>query len=154
MLFTDSTDWCCVHGIEFWSQHRSLGHAKIHLNRFWQFSVCCDSLIATTKIWWHPLQWFAYYSDIGSRRCDMVLWSIVSNAAERSNITSTVTLFWSRDWRMSFWTFNSAVSVEWNFLYADWCCLCMLFDIKCFSMRVLTTFSRTFDTKGKFDTGL
>jgi hypothetical protein len=48
----------------------------------------------------------------------------------RSSITNIVTSFRSRELRMSFWTFSNAVSVEWNFLYADWCSSWRLFKDK------------------------
>jgi hypothetical protein len=51
-----------------------------------------------------------------------ILWSIVSKAALRSSITSNVTSSLSILIliSMSLWTLRSAVSVEWNWRYADW----------------------------------
>ena len=45
---------------------------------------------------------------------------MVSKAAERSSNVSAVTLPASIDARISLCILNRAVSVEWNFLYADW----------------------------------
>ena len=49
-----------------------------------------------------------------------IVWSIVSKAAERSSRVNAVTLPSSIAERISLWILRRAVSVEWNFLYADW----------------------------------
>ena len=54
------------------------------------------------------------------RQLKRMLWSILSNAAERSNNVRATALLESLQAAMSFGILRSAVSVKCNLLYADW----------------------------------
>ena len=82
-----------------------------------------------------------------------IVWSMVSKAIERSSIVSAVTLPASTDARISLWIFSRAVSVEWNFLYADWYWLDVFELLKCVFSWFTITFSRTLEKKLRLDTG-
>ena len=80
-------------------------------------------------------------------------WSIVSNAAVKSSSTSTTTQPLSTADKMSLWTLNKAVSVEWFFRYADYICSCKLFSRMWEVSCCATTRSITFETNSRFCTG-
>jgi len=88
-----------------------------------------------------------------SRREMRIEWSIVSNAALKSNSTSTADLPESRVSKISFRTLTSAVSVEWFFLNPDWNISKILFLSKKLCSWVKTIFSKIFDIKERFETG-
>ena len=48
------------------------------------------------------------------------MWSMVSNAADRSKRVRAVTDPLAILRRMSLWILRTALSIEWCFLYADW----------------------------------
>ena len=75
---------------------------------------------------------------------------MVSKAAERSSNVGAVTLPASIDTRISLWIFSRAVSVEWNFLYADWYWLDVFELFICEFSWFTTTFSRTLERKLRF----
>jgi len=79
-------------------------------------------------------------------------WSMVLNAADRSSMRTIDTILWSRDAKISLFTLNNAVSVEY-FRYADWSGLWKQFGTRWSSMRVSTTGSSIFATNGSLDTG-
>ena len=82
-----------------------------------------------------------------------IVWSMVSKAAERSSNVSAVTLPASIDARISLWIYSRAVSVEWNFLYADWYWLVVFELLICVFSWFTTTLSRTLERKLRLDTG-
>ena len=78
---------------------------------------------------------------------------MVSKAEERSSKLSAVTLPASIDDRISLWILKRSVSVEWNFLYADWYWLGVFELFTCEFSWFTTTFSRTLKRKLRLDTG-
>ena len=91
--------------------------------------------------------------DTFSRRM-RIMWSTQSNAALMSSIPSRVSFPWSAASKASDVTLRSAVSVEWQLRYADWCSgnrsLIRRWSVSC----SLTTFSSTFEMNCKFEIGL
>ena len=83
-----------------------------------------------------------------------IFWLIVSNAADWSNIIKSDILLLSMAHSKSSAIFISAVSVLWNFLYADWQGLYMLFSCRCLSSCLTTTFSINFYKNGRLLMGL
>ena len=92
-----------------------------------------------------------YANDRRSRR---TLWSMTSNAAERSKSTYTTDECLSKAAFISWCTLAHAVSVEWRGLYAEWSGSHNELESKWTSSLLSTTFSRVFEIKGKLDTGL
>ena len=86
--------------------------------------------------------------------CNKMWWSLVSNAALRSNRTRTDTNPWSEAIRRSFVTFAKAVSVLWLGLKPDWKSSYTLLSLTNSHSRLATTFSRISDRKGRLDIGL
>ena len=87
------------------------------------------------------------------RRCNIMWWSRVSNAADRfrrdriDTIPSSAALSRSQVIR------RRAVSVQWFSLYADWNGSTRLFLPRWFFNCSRTTFSRIFEMNGTFETG-
>ena len=135
-----------VHDVIFRTQYRSLRHAVLHQDRFGQFITDTHSLVPIRQIGRHP--GLPDMPKQCSRRRNNVWWSIVSNAADRSSRINTETQPWSRDCRMSFCTLKRAVSVEWNFLWADWDTSWRELVTRWRSSRELTTFSNILEIRG------
>jgi len=87
------------------AKNRYLWHRKRHSYRFWQFSVGANSVMTLTWIRVHHLQRFAYYAEVLSAN-EGIMGNRIKRS--RSNMTSTVASFWSRERRMSFCTLNKA----------------------------------------------
>ena len=105
--------------------------------RFWKSGTQRRPLRHPTQqrsLWWHALFYLNKLLAGGLNQANTVpftpkrlesrdisiAWSSVSNAAERSNKSNMIVLLWSKEHKMWFCTLSSAVSVEWNSLYADW----------------------------------
>ena len=87
----NQTVWvqCLILGL----QHRSLWQTKFHEHRLWQFTINAYRLIAI----FINFSALPFMPNKCSKRYSNFLWPMVSKAAERSNITKIVTLYWSRD---------------------------------------------------------
>jgi len=82
-----------------------------------------------------------------------ILWSMVSKAAERSRRTRAESFCSSIARRRSFWMRSRAVSVEWNFLYADWKGQMDGKDCRWSFSRLWIMRSRILETKLRFEIG-
>ena len=89
-----------------------------------------------------------------SSLCNKIAWSIVSNAALRSNRTRTDTNPWSEAIRRSLVTLARAVSVLWLALNPDWKSSYILFSWRNSHSWLAITFSSILDRKGRLDIGL
>ena len=88
-----------------------------------------------------------------SSRLNRMAWSRVSKAAFRSNSASIDTSFWSDFVGRPSSTLKTAVSVLWDFLYADCRISSKLFAHR-WDCSWRTTLSSIFETNGRFETGL
>ena len=84
---------------------------------------------------------------------DKILWSIVSKAADRSSSRRAVECPASSEARMSFWTYNKAISDEWNLRLADCNLDIRLWDERCEERRAAIIRSINFDKKDRFEIG-
>ena len=89
-----------------------------------------------------------------SSLCNTIWWSIVSNAALRSNRTRTDTNPWSEAIRRSLVTLARAVSVLWLALNPDWKSSYILFSWRNSHSWLAITFSSIWDRKGRLDIDL
>ena len=110
----------------------------------WHLPVRCDL---------NQLSAFPVTPNQLSSLCKRIVWSMASKAAERSTNVSVVTLPVSSDARISLRILRRAVSVEWNFLYADWYWLDVFELFICEFTWFTTTFSRTLKRKLRLDIG-
>ena len=110
-------------------------------------------LYPTGKIRPESIKYIASYTE-KLHNCDSkISWYIVSNAAERFNISQMVDGPASNADRMSFWTLIKTVYLECLSLYADCSGSNMLFLIKCSLSLPDIIFSITFEINVKFDKG-
>jgi hypothetical protein len=82
-----------------------------------------------------------------------VVWSIVSNAADKSNMTNTVGWALARDISMLLLIFSRAVSDEWLDLYADWYRLSKFETSRWVLIWLTTTPSTSLDINDRPDIG-
>ena len=112
-----------------------------------------NKLRARRQVWLKPSTAVPFTPKRSSNLDNSNEWSTVSKAADESNKRSIADSLLSIAHRMSFWTLTKAVSVEWEFLYADWNVLSkwcfMTWSVSC----VATTFSTSLDTTFKFEIG-
>ena len=101
----------------------------------------------------HRNAWSLMPNDFASRS-RRIVWSTVSKAADWSSIASRVCFPLLASDIRSDTTLARRVSVEWNFLYADWWLGRSLKASRWNSICVKTTRSRTLDRNGRFDIGL
>ena len=92
-------------------------------------------------------------TKVCSSLCRRMLWSIVSNAAERSNKVRMQTLPLSGAVRRSLTILSSAVAVLWCGLYADWMGLSRSLELRWSFSCKSTIRSMVFDKCWKLDTG-
>ena len=138
--------------------------------RFWKSGTQRRPLRHPTQqrsLWWHALFYLNKLLAGGLNQANTVpftpkrlesrdisiAWSSVSNAAERSNKSNMVVLLWSKEHKMWFCTLSSAVSVEWNSLYADWNVSSRWLVITCFVSWTATDFSTSLEINFKFEIG-
>ena len=87
------------------------------------------------------------------KRWSWILWSIVSNAAERSR-RRAVEWQESRETETSFWTRSRAVSEKWNLRYADWNSDIRSLEERCDWSWLAITLFINFERKDRLEIGL
>ena len=150
---------------ELWRHQRYTGWTATVLKRILEechmvhdnLTVACLGS-GQTDVYQRGMRWTSLPLTPYDRSCrrKRILWSAVSNAAVLSRTAST-------DWWLelessalmrSEYTFNSAVSVEWPCLYADWFGGSREWVSTCDCSWLLTRHSSNFETKDKFEIGL
>ena len=94
--------------------------------------------------------------DISNQCCKgwvKILWPMLSKAADRSNSRRAVECAASSEARMSFWTYNRAVSEEWNLRWADCNLDIRLWDERYEERQEAITCPINFDKKDIFKIG-
>ena len=82
-----------------------------------------------------------------------ILSSIVSKAVEKFGRRRAVEWPASRATRISFCTYKSAVSEEWNLQYADWNVVNRLWEKRCVKRPFAILRSTNFERKERFEIG-
>ena len=85
------------------------------------------------------------------KRWSKILWSIVSNATERSKRRRVVEWPQSKETKISFWTWSRAVSEDRNLRYANWYSDTRSLEEKFNWRRFAITRSINFERKDKLD---
>ena len=152
MVPNDMAQWHDVHGEQYCAQHRTLRYTILQHHRLgcpassqhWLRSVKYDSSHRSTTPDMPKLSLSLFSS---------ILWSSVSNAADRPRSDRMETDPWSQAMSRSFVTLNNKVSVLWSALYADWNGSSVSVAFRWSDSCWRTTFSRIFERKCRLETG-
>ena len=110
MTGTNLTEWLHVKNAQNWSQHRALGYTILK-RRCRPEATNDHTLLSACQVGPKPRQQHTVKTKFNSNRRSRILWSIVSNAADKSKSVRTETCPLSRASKRSFMIFSRTASV-------------------------------------------